>query len=95
MKLVVVSLCLISVAGLNNNLLCPKMHVALNVSKSTCVLIVLSEKSFFQAESFCVGFSDYLVTLATGEFWDELVIMLNELATCLDTIQGSYLNINW
>lgn len=54
---------------------CPKLHI---MSKNfTCLMIVLAGKSFDQAESTCITFSDYLISLETAETWNQLISILN------------------
>ena len=54
---------------------CPKLHI---MSKNfTCLMIVLAGKSFDQAESTCITFSDYLISLETVESWNQLISILN------------------
>lgn len=54
---------------------CPKLHI---MNKNfTCLMIVLAGKSFDQAESTCITFSDYLISLETAESWNQLTSILN------------------
>lgn len=57
---------------------CPHMHMSLDDSRS-CVLIARVPLSYARAESACLAFSDYLLTIENLNVWNVLVEKLRQL----------------
>lgn len=72
-------------------LLCPHMHMALvgdNLNGGNdCILIARVPFSYARTESFCLAYSDYLMTIETESVWNALVVKLNQLRCLINKLR--------